>query len=116
MKPAAGLAINAVRAGLMRVSWAALASAAFGLYFFLAADWNGFGERSLLLALRFSSLGAGFSLSAGVLAAGADLSSPLFGSPIRPKTLIAAVMGSAAALALLLAVGGFRAALAGLAI
>lgn len=114
MRSEGGFAINAVRAALIRSSWAALASAAFGLYFYLAADWNGFGDRALLSALRYSSLAAGFALCSAGLAAAADMSAPLFGAPIRLRTLLAAAFTAAAALALLLAVGGFRAILAGL--
>lgn len=114
MRAEAGFAINAIRAALIRSSWAALASAAFGLYLFLAADWNRFGDRALLIALRYSYLAAGFSLCSAGLAAAADLSAPLFGAPIRLRTLLAAAVTASAALGLLLAVGGFRAILAGL--
>lgn len=114
MRAEGGFAINAVRAALIRSSWAALASAAFGLYFYLAADWNGFGDRALFVALRYSSLAAGFALCSAGFAAAADLSAPLFGAPIRLRTLLAAAFTASAALALLLAVGGFRAILSGL--
>lgn len=114
MKAEGGFAINAVRAALIRSSWAALASSAFGLYFYLAADWNGFGDGALLVALRYASLAAGFSLCSAGLAAAADLSAPFFSTPVRLRTLLAAALTAAAALALLLAVGGLRALLAGL--
>jgi hypothetical protein len=116
MKTEAGFAINAVRAALIRTSWAALASAAFGLYFYLAADWNGFGDGALFVALRYASLAAGFALCSAGLAAAADLSAPIFGAPVRLRTLAAALLSSAAALALLLAVGGLRAVLSGLSV
>lgn len=116
MRASAGFAIDAVRAGLIRASWAALASAAFGLCFYLAADWNGFGDRALLVSLRFSTLAAGFALCSAGLAAVADLSAPLFGAPIRLRTLAAALLSSAAAIVLLLALGGLRAVYSGLAV
>lgn len=116
MKAEAGFAINALRAALIRASWAALASAAFGLYFYLAADWNGFGDGALFVALRYASLAAGFALCSAGLAAAADLSAPLFGGPIRLRTLLAAAFSAAAALVLLLAVGGFRALFSGLSV
>lgn len=116
MRGEGGFAISAVRAALIRSSWAALASAAFGLYFYMAADWNGFGDRALSVALRYSSLAAGFSLCSAGLAAAADLSAPIFGAPVRLRTLAAALLSATAALALLLAVGGFRAILSGLSV
>ncbi|TFG82167.1 MAG: hypothetical protein E4H20_08250 [Spirochaetales bacterium] len=106
--------VRSIRATFVRLSWAAALFSVFALFSYIFADWHGFSDPALFVALRGASYASSLAIVAVMAAIFADIAAPGLHDRFSVKTLGSSAAIGALALIVLIVTSLVRAAVGGM--